>query len=89
MYLILFVKLCKMSLIAKMIIAQNLPYFTKTPLKFSPISLIAEKKYGNYVDKHRQTDRQSNSYEFLQSTGNRMKVFYTHLVPLGQTASYG
>ena len=23
--------------------------FTKTPLKFSSISLIAEKKYGNYV----------------------------------------
>ena len=23
--------------------------FTKTPLKFSSISLVAEKKYGNYV----------------------------------------
>ena len=32
----------------KKVLHKNSLNFTKTPLKFSSISLIAEKKYGNY-----------------------------------------
>ena len=57
LYFILFVELlykCTsiwrklMSLIEKRYSRKTSLIFTKTPLKFSSISLIAEKKYGNY-----------------------------------------